>query len=157
MPYERLLKTGRIQPYTAKSSEVSQLLQVANRDIATAKKNLEDAPDWAYTIAYNSVLQASRALMINEGYRPRGGEQHATVVEFIEERLGSSFEKQVRLFDQMRRKRHRVVYEVAGLVSKSEAEQAIDFAQRFIQQITELISGQKRLSGFKSFLALFLS
>lgn len=76
MPYERLLKTGRIQPYSAKPSEVSQLLQVANRDIATAKKNLEDATDWAYTIAYNSVLQASRALMIHEGYRPRGGEQH---------------------------------------------------------------------------------
>lgn len=146
MPYERLLKTGRIQPYSAKPSEVSQLLQVANRDITTAKKNLGDATDWAYTIAYNSVLQASRALMIHEGYRPRGGEQHATVVEFIEEHLGSSFGKQVQLFDQMRRKRHRVVYEVAGLVSRSEAEQAINFAQSFIDQITELITGQKRLS-----------
>ncbi len=81
-------------------------------------------------------------MMIHEGYRPRGGDQHATVVEFIEERLGESFEKQVRLFDQMRRKRHRLVYEVAGLVSKSEAEQAIDFAQGFINQINELITGQ---------------
>lgn len=71
MPYERLLKTRRIQPYSAKPSEVSQLLQVANRDIATAKMILVDATDWAYTIAYNSVLQASRALMIHEGFRPR--------------------------------------------------------------------------------------
>lgn len=109
----------------------------------TAKKNLEDATDWAYTIAYNSVLQVSRALMLYEGYRPRGGEQHATVVEFIEERLGSSFGKQVRLFGQMRRKHHRVVYEVAGLVSKFEAEQAINFAQSFIDQISELITDRK--------------
>ena len=145
MPYERLLKAGRIQPYSARPSEISQLLQVANRDIATAKKNLEDATDWAYTIAYNAVLQASRALMMHEGYRPRGGEQHATVVEFIEERLGTNYDKQVRLFDQMRRKRNRVVYEVAGLISKSEAEQAIDFAQSYIEQISELITGQKRL------------
>jgi uncharacterized protein (UPF0332 family) len=74
MPYERLLKERRIQPYTAKPVEVRQLLDVANRDIATAKKNLEDATDWAYNIAYNAVLQASRALMLHEGYRPRGGE-----------------------------------------------------------------------------------
>lgn len=146
MPYERLLKAGRIQPYSARPGEISQLLQVANRDIAAAKKNLEVTTDWAYTIAYNSVLQASRALMMYEGFRPRGVEQHATAVEFIEERLGTSFGKQVRLFDQMRRKRHRVVYEVAGLVSKSEAEQAINFAQSFIEHISELITGQKRLS-----------
>lgn len=146
MPYERLLKSGRIQPYSAKPTEISQLLQVANRDIATAKKNLDDTPDWAYTIAYNAVLQASRALMMNEGYRSRGGEQHATVVEFLEESLDKSFGKQVRLFDQMRRKRHRIVYEVAGLISKSEAEQAIHYAQSFIEQISELITGQTRLS-----------
>jgi uncharacterized protein (UPF0332 family) len=109
MAYERLLKTGRIQMYSAKSSEISQLLQVTTRDIGTAKMNLDEAADWAYTIAYNSVLQASRALMMHDGFRPRGGEQHATVVEFIEERLGASFIKQVRLIDQMRRKRHRVV------------------------------------------------
>lgn len=43
--------------------------------------------------------------MFCEGYRPRGGEQHATVVEFVEERLGTAYADQVRLFDQMRRKR----------------------------------------------------
>jgi uncharacterized protein (UPF0332 family) len=107
------------------------------------KMNLDEATDWAYTIAYNSVLQASRALMMHDGFRPRGGEQHATVVEYIEERLGGSFGKQVHLFDQMRRKRHRVVYEVAGFISKTEAEQAINFAQSFIDQITEIIFGQK--------------
>jgi hypothetical protein len=37
MAYERLMKTGRIQTYSAKSSEISQLLQVAHRDVATAK------------------------------------------------------------------------------------------------------------------------
>ncbi len=51
MAYERLLKTGRIQPYTAKPAEISQLLNIASRDLAVARKNLKDAPDWAYTIA----------------------------------------------------------------------------------------------------------
>jgi len=83
--------------------------------------------------------------MLFDGYRPRGGEQHATVVEFVEERLGAAYTKQVQLFDQMRRKRHRVIYEVAGLVSKSEAEQSIAFAAEFVEKITEIITGQSRL------------
>lgn len=145
MPYDRLLKFNRIKPHRPDQNEIIQLLQLAKRDINTARRNLEDAPDWAYSIAYNSILQASRALMFFTGYRPRGGEQHATVVEFVEERLGSIFEGQVKLFDQMRRKRHRVIYEASGLVSRKEAEQAIEFAEKFVAQITEMITGQSRL------------
>lgn len=28
------------------------------KDIGTAERNLTDSPDWAYSIAYNSILQA---------------------------------------------------------------------------------------------------
>jgi uncharacterized protein (UPF0332 family) len=83
--------------------------------------------------------------MLAEGYRPRGGEQHATIVEFIRENLGASFTNQVNMFDQMRRKRHRVIYEVAGLVSKHEAEQTVEFAKGFVAQLSEIITRQKGL------------
>lgn len=145
MPYERLLKQGRIKVYAARPNEINQLLQVATRDLLTASQNLENAPDWAYSIAYNSILQAGRALMLNDGYRPRGGEQHGSVVEFVEEKLGPSYVGQVRLFDQMRRKRHRVIYEVSGLISRTEAEQAITFAKSFVEKINEIITGQVKL------------
>ena len=145
MPYDRLLKSNRIKPHRANQNEIKQLLQLATRDLNTATRNLEEAPDWAYSIAYNSILQAGRALMFFEGYRPRGGEQHATVVEFVEECLGTSYAVQVQLFDQMRRKRHRVIYEVAGLVSNKEAEQAIAFAKEFVEKINEIITGQSKL------------
>jgi uncharacterized protein (UPF0332 family) len=145
MPFDRLLKFNRIKPHRPDQNEITQLLQLAKRDLNTARRNLDDAPDWAYSIAYNSILQAGRALMFFTGYRPRGGEQHATVVEFVEERLGSTFEGQVKLFDQMRRKRHRVIYEASGLVSKKEAEQSLEFAEKFVAQIIEMITGQSRL------------
>jgi len=145
MPYERLLKQGRIKVYAARPNEINQLLQVAVRDLVTASQNLENAPDWAYSIAYNSILQAGRALMLNDGYRPRGGEQHGSVVEFVEEKLGPSYVGQVRLFDQMRRKRHRVIYEVSGLISRTEAEQAVAFAKSFVEKINEIITGHVKL------------
>jgi uncharacterized protein (UPF0332 family) len=40
----------------------------------------------------------------------------------------------------MRRKRHRVIYEAAGLVSQKEAEQAIAFAKDFVEKITAIIT-----------------
>ena len=145
MPYDRLLKLGLIKPESASPTEIKQLLKVASRDLNASARNLSEDDDWAYTMAYNAVLQACRALMLAEGYRPRGGEQHATVVEFIRENLGTSYANQVNLFDQMRRKRHRMIYEAAGLVSKHEAEQTVEFAKGFVAQLTEIIMLQKGL------------
>lgn len=145
MPFERLIKTNRIQTIQINNNDIKQLLLLAKRDLKTASLNLEDSPDWAYSIAYNSILQVGRALMFSDGYRPRGGEQHATVVEYIGERLGASFSSQVRLFDQRRRKRHKIIYEVSGSISKLEANQVLIFAQKFVEEITEIVSKQRKL------------
>ena len=50
------------------------------------------------------------------------------------------------LFDQMRRKRNRLVYETMGLVSRQEVEQALAFAQTFVEEIRLLATGQPRLT-----------
>jgi uncharacterized protein (UPF0332 family) len=145
MAYERLVKNGLIKPYAATKIEIAYLLQIARRDITAARRNLKDDPDWAYSMAYNALLQASRALILHEGYRPRGGEQHVTVVEFIKERLGQSYSSQVNMFDQMRRKRHRLIYETPGIVSTTEVNSMINFSEKFIEEIDEVINRQPTL------------
>ena len=140
MPYSRLLQQGRIQRYKARPQEIEQLFQVAERDLETANRILDTDLDWAYNIAYNAVLQAARALMLAQGYRPRGQSQHATVVEFARLTLGSGFQHQVALFDQMRRKRHQLVYDVAGLVSRQEAQQALAFAQQIVAEMRDTVT-----------------
>jgi len=45
----------------------------------------------------------------------------------------------------MRRKRHRLVYEMTGLVSRQEVEQAFSFATEFVEDVRERITGQPRL------------
>ena len=59
-------------------------LALAHRDIATSRLLLASDHDWAYTIAYNAILQAGRALMFAHGYRPDGANQHISVVKFAE-------------------------------------------------------------------------
>ncbi len=145
MPYERLINQNRIVPFKATTSQVNQLLQVAERDLKAAQRNLDVDADWAYTMAYNAVLQACRAVVFSEGFRPRGGEQHVTVVEFASEKFGEEFKKEIQLFDQMRRKRHRIIYEIAGLVSIEEAKQSVSFANRFVFEINKIITGKNHL------------
>lgn len=83
--------------------------------------------------------------MFAQGYRPRGAEQHGTVVLFVQEGLGEAYAGQIALFDQMRRKRHRVIYEQMGLVSEQEAAQAVTFAQSFVEEIRLVITKQLRM------------
>ena len=146
MPYDKLLGQRRIKSYRAQPQEVDRLLQVAARDLVTAERILPDDLDWAFNIVYNAVLQAGRALMLHKGFRPRGPEQHRTVVHFCELTLGPEHKRQIALFDQMRRKRNRLVYETVGLVSRREVEQALAFAQTFVEEIRLLVTGQPRLT-----------
>jgi len=92
--------------------------------------------DWAFSIAYNAMLQTIRALMFSKGYRPSGGNQHISVVRFAEIFID---EETVIVFDRMRRKRHSTIYDIAGTISKQEAAHAIDAAERLIQKIEQLI------------------
>lgn len=83
--------------------------------------------------------------MLHEGFRPRGAEQHRTIVQFCELALGPEYKRQIALFDQMRRKRHRLVYEAVGLVSRQEVEQVLAFAKTLVEEIRLLVTRQPRL------------
>jgi uncharacterized protein (UPF0332 family) len=142
MTYEDLIRGRRIKPYEAGEEEIQGLLEIASRDLSTAER-LEDVdPDWAYNIAYNAMLQSARALMAHTGYRPRGPSQHATVAQFIKQTIGHERRNLAALFDQMRRKRNRLVYDVAGLVGKKEAEEALALAHEFVALMRSLIIEQ---------------
>lgn len=139
MAYEELLKKGVIKPFDAEPSQVAERIKLAKRDIETAKTPAI-GNDWAYSIAYNAMLQAARALMFAEGYRPTSGEgQHRVVVRFSQLALGQTFEDQTRLFDKMRKKRNQAVYDTAGIISETEARQAVEFASKFVQIIEKTI------------------
>jgi hypothetical protein len=64
MPYEELIRQGRIRPHSASRREIENLFALAARDLRASRANLGIAPDWAYSMAYNAVLQAGRALML---------------------------------------------------------------------------------------------
>ena len=135
-----LQKQGLIKPFKASSAQVQDRLNLAKRDIATAKKLLGSDSDWAFSIAYNAVLQAARALMFAKGYRPSAGEgQHVAAVRFAEAILGKEIGDEIYIFDKMRSKRHRVIYDVSGSISSQEAKSAFEFAIRFVATVEKYL------------------
>jgi uncharacterized protein (UPF0332 family) len=133
---EDLEREGLIKKLPIDRKKVAGSLALARRDLNTSRTLLVSDYDLAYTIAYNAVLQAGRALMFAKGYRPDGANQHISVVRFAEFYLT---EKDAVVFDRMRRKRHSSVYDTAGSVSEAEAEFAVSQAEHLIHTIEALL------------------
>ncbi len=135
MSIKDLEKGGVIRRLPIDTIKVRDSFRLAERDIKTSKRLVEEDPDWAFSIAYNAILQAGRSLMFSQGYRPVGKAQHVPVIRFVEASLGPEVSKAVTAFDMMRRKRHRAVYDTAGSVSSLEANNAISRAEEFLKKI----------------------
>lgn len=129
---------GLIKRLPADKRKVEDALKLAQRDIKAARKMLADNHDWAFSIAYNSMLQAARALMFSMSFRPSGEAQHVAVVMFAEAVFGKDNDA-VLLFDRMRRKRHTTIYDTAGTISEDEAKNAVRHASEFLDMIKEKI------------------
>jgi len=66
---DELEREGHIKRLPADKKKVEDAFNLAKRDIKVAKSVLREDVDWAYSIAYNAMLQAIRALMFSKGYR----------------------------------------------------------------------------------------
>ncbi len=125
-------------------------LRRAGRDLDTAKTLLEQSRlDWSLAISYNAMLQAGRALMFGRGYRPSSIEGHAAVVRFLQASFGREVgDRMIIAFNGMRKKRHRVVYEEADIVSRDEAEQGLRWAREFVKKAQVILhKGRGRSRG----------
>lgn len=133
---EDLQRQGLIKTVPVDKKKIQDARDLALRDITTARTILGSDLDWAYTIAYNAVLQAGRALMFSQGYRPEGANQHVSVVKFVELYLDKNDSI---IFDRMRRKRNSSVYDTAGSITESEAKFAVQQAEDLVKKIFAVI------------------
>jgi uncharacterized protein (UPF0332 family) len=140
MDFSSMERAGLIERVTVDNYEVDQLLKVLRRDAKTAERLINVDLDWAFAVAYNSMIQGCLALMKAHGYRARGANRHIVAVRFAREALGEEWRKTLNRLDRIRKKRHRVVYEVAGLISEYEAKETIELASRFIEDLEQEIA-----------------
>jgi len=143
MGYDDLLRSGRIRAEAVSRQEVTRALELAERDLRTARELAARERDWAFAIGYNAVLQACRAYMFAKGYRPASTESHRNTLAFMRAVLADEEARIVSYFDRMRRKRHQAVYDQAGTITETELEGFLPKAERFVQFIVSELTSQK--------------
>ena len=142
MKYDQLLGSRRIRREQISPDEVDHALQRAARDLKTARKIMAEDWDWGFAVAYNAVLQASRAYMFSRGYRPAGAEGHKNTFAFMRLAMGKGYQEMIAYFDRMRGKRNRAIYDVAGLISETEARNLLEKAEEFVKLIRGKLGGR---------------
>lgn len=141
MKYEDLLKSRRIRKQRVSQAEIKRALERAGRDLRTARKILAEDWDWGFAVAYNAVLQASRAYMFAQGYRPASAEGHKNTFAFMQIAMGEEYEDLITYFDRMRNKRNQAIYDIAGLITETEARNLLERATQFVELIRGKLSG----------------
>ncbi len=100
LSFDGLERDGLIRRLPVDGTKVRDSFALAQRDIKTSRSLLDRDPDWAFSIAYNAILQAARALMFSEGYRPHGRAQHISAIRFMEVAMGEDATEIIVAFDR---------------------------------------------------------
>ncbi len=137
MAYEDLREKGLVEDIKPNFPVVSALIARALKDLVAARANASIDREWAYTIAYQGMLRAAKAMITSEGLRPRGRDQARTVVLLAGAILGDEVRSLVNAFDRMRRRSQTILEEPGQPISRYEVEGAIKDAQKFIERTVE--------------------
>ena len=143
MNYKELREMGIVEERPAEIAEVIALVTRAERDLATSELLFDKDEEWAFVVAYQAMARSARALVLSEGFRPkgmRGRDAQKTVVTAVGIILGEQYKSLINKFDRMRRKYKSFLEEAGRIISRYEAGQAIRDAQEFIS----LVNGRIR-------------
>jgi len=105
--------------------------------LKTARTLIDRDRDWSFAVAYDAVLQASRAYMFAQGFRPASNESHKNTFAFMRLAMSKDYEELMAYFDRMRNKRNQALYEIAGLITETEARNILKKAESFVAMIRE--------------------
>lgn len=137
-----MLKKREIQKVGPDLEVANKLVRVSEDAIKAAEDNIKmNHNDVALSLAYNSMLNAGRALMAAKGYRAYSETHHKTTVNFCSVVLPAESSDLVNIFNRFRIRRHDIVYgEVeSGSVGESEAHRAAEKAKEFLGLIKSKI------------------
>ncbi len=142
MNYKALKEMGIVEERTAEIAEIIELVSRAERDLATSKLLQDKDDEWAFAAAYQAMARSARALILSEGFRPKGvrsRDTHKTVVTASGIILGEQYKSMINKFDRMRRKYQSFMEEAGRIISKYEAGQAIKDAEEFLALVISRI------------------
>ena len=136
MGLQSLLAEGKLRPHQTSRKEVADLLTVVRRDLADAAvTSISD--DRRFATAYNAALALATIALHAAGYRAAGVGHHATTFQVLPEIMGPEVQPQADYFDLCRSRRNTTDYDRAGEITNREAEELLEEAVSFRDQVLE--------------------
>ena len=136
MTLNELLNDGKLKPHRTSAREISDLLKVAERDLADAGVS-GLSTDRRFAIAYSAILQLATILLYARGYQTTGTGHHFITFQAIKEILPKEYAGLIDYFDACRSKRNISDYDHPGGVSAKETDEIIAEAKEFKKVVME--------------------
>lgn len=126
---------GFIVQHQTSQQEIHELLALVERDLDESATGTH-SPGWKLSIAYNAVLQATKAALAATGYRvPKSNRSHHYyTLQSLRHTIGVDSSTILKL-ETVQKKRNISDYEHAGAVSDREAQDALDIAKEIYKRI----------------------
>ena len=134
MSLQNLLKIGQLKEHPPDAVEIQRLLAAARRNLVDARATTI-SPETRFDAAYKSVMQASLAALMANGYRPETNRpgHHATVVQGLPLTIGLA-QSRITVLDTLRRKRNQSDY-TGEDIDDSSVEHCIAESERLLQDV----------------------
>jgi uncharacterized protein (UPF0332 family) len=139
MTWQQLQNANRVRTHRTGKQELDDLRTVIDRDLHDAEI-VGLSADRSFATAYNAALQTAKMAIACAGYRVVGQGHHQVSYEAAELAVGGAVSKLVAYFELCRRKRNTLDYDVANVVSDTEATELLQKAKEFKQEIETWIA-----------------
>lgn len=127
MSLQDWLNEGRVKAHKTSKKEISQLLAIAERDLADAQVKTLSA-DRRFATAYSAALIISTTALAASGYRASSEGHHYWTIQSLAFTLQPDA-KTITKFNKFRQKRNISDYERTGMVSEQEVNEMIALAK----------------------------
>ena len=133
MTLAKWVDNGWLRRHQTSREEMSDLLGIADRDLADAKSTI--SADWRFAIAYNAALKLCTVLLYAEGYQAEKTLQHYRTIMALPMILGPQRKKDADYLNACRAKRNIVEYDRVGGVTDQDADELIKFVREFREDV----------------------
>jgi hypothetical protein len=134
MSLRKWLHEGRLKRHKTSDKEVADLLQVIDRDLVDAAIK-EVSADRRFATAYNAALQLATIALFASGYRTAKSGHHWVTFMVLPDVMGPEAQDRANYFNSCRLTRHAADYDRAGVVSEAVAEEVLEEARAFKDEL----------------------
>lgn len=119
--------------------QINSILKKSYKTHQSATLTLATDQEASFTLAYESMLKTSLALMLSFGYRPKVQLGHHKILVSFAKSILKEFLPVIATYDRMRQKRNKLIYDVNS-VSMTEAKQALLVSKKYFDIVERKIS-----------------